>query len=208
VEGKIKGFFAGEDALCYSYFVSAARKLSDNTYNGIFPAGSSWDKVYQADIPSKFPYLMRSAVEADIPGMISLFRSVFETYPSAVFDTEYLRANIKTNRVFYKLAVYDNKIIGIASAEKDSTNLNAEITDCVTNPQYRGQGILSELISELEEYLDSAGFICLYTLCRATLAAVNKAFFRQGYSFSGRLIKNCNICGSFEDMNILVKLLA
>ncbi len=206
-EGKIKGFFAGEDALCYSCFVAVERKLSTASYNGIFPAGSSWDMVQPADKRPPCSYVIRSAVEADIPDMISLFRSVFETYPSPVFDAEYLRANIKTNRVFYKVAVHNNIIIGIASAEKDQAHLNAEITDCVTNPQYRGQGILSELISELEEYLDSEGFICLYTLCRAKQAAVNKAFFRLGYSFSGRLIKNCNICGSFEDMNILVKVL-
>ena len=207
VEGKIKGFFAGDDALCYSFFLTGERELSPVSYNGIFPAGSSWDINKQANIIPKTSYVTKNAAEEDIPGMIKLFRSVFATYPSPVFDAEYLRTNIKTNRVLYKVAVHDGKIIGIASAEQDQTNLNAEITDCVTNPQYRGQGILSELISELEEYLDAEGFICLYTLCRATQAAVNKAFFRLGYSFSGRLIKNCNICGSYEDMNILVKVL-
>lgn len=205
VEGKIKSFFAGNDALCYSRFLTAERKHSDTSYNGIFPAGSRWDMDKRTDIIPKSCYVIKNAEEEDIPGMIRLFRSVFETYPSPVFDAEYLRANIKTNRVLYKVAVHDGNIIGIASADKDQANLNAEITDCVTNPLYRGQGILSELISELEEDLDLEGFICLYTLCRATQAAVNKAFFRLGYSFSGRLIKNCNICGSFEDMNILVK---
>ena len=208
VEGKMKGFLAGEDALYYSFFVSEARKHSVNSYNGIFPVGASWDRVTAPVKQPQLAYVTRNAVEADIPGMISLFKGVFETYPSPVFDAEYLRTNMKSNRVLYKVAVYNDKIIGIASAEKDQTNLNAEITDCVTNPQYRGHGILNKLISELEEQLETEGFICLYTLCRATQAAVNKAFFRQGYSFSGRLIKNCNICGSFEDMNILVKLLA
>jgi len=207
VEGKIKGFFAGEDAVCYSFFVSATRKDSWNSYDGIFPVGSCWDRVKPANKQSALGYVTRNAVEADIPGMIGLFKGVFATYPSPVFDVKYLYNNMKTNRVLYKVAVYNDEIIGIASAEKDQANLNAEITDCVTNPQYRGQGILNELISELEEQMDTEGYICLYTLCRATQAAVNKAFFRQGYSFSGRLIKNCNICGSFEDMNILVKLL-
>lgn len=207
VEGKIKGFLAGEDALCYSFFVSKARKHSVNSYNGIFPFGAIWDRATAADKQPQLAYVTRNATEADISGMIGLFNGVFETYPSPVFDAEYLRTNMKSNRVLYKVAAYNDKIIGIASAEKDQANLNAEITDCVTNPQYRGHGILNKLISELEAQLETAGFICLYTLCRATQAAVNKAFFRQGYSFSGRLIKNCNICGSFEDMNILVKLL-
>src|SRR5665647_333521 len=94
VEGKIKSLFAGGDALCYSYFVTTDRKLSDNTYNGIFPAGSRWDMVKPASKQSELTYVTRNAAEADIPGMISLFRTVFETYPSPVFDADYLRTNM------------------------------------------------------------------------------------------------------------------
>ncbi len=157
------------------FFSQQNESFPMTSYNGIFPDGSSWDMVKQADKLSQPCYVTRTAVEEDIPGMISLFRSVFETYPSPVFDAEYLRTNIKTNRVLYKVAVHDDKIIGIASADKDQTNLNAEITDCVTNPQYRGQGILNELISELEEHLESKSFICLYTLCRATQAGCEQS---------------------------------
>jgi len=205
VEGKIKGYFAGQDALFYSYFADSARKLSVSSYNGLFPVGSSWDRCEDAGNTPRLAYDIRTAVEADIPEMIRLFKLVFTSYPSPVFDVKYLYNNMVSKRVLYKAAVFQNKIIGIASAEKDQLNRNAEITDCATNPQFRGQGILSSLIIELEENLNSEGYICLYTLCRSTQAAVNKAFFRQGYSFSGRLIKNCHICGSFEDMNILVK---
>ncbi len=208
VEGTIKGFFAGGDAFCFSYFLSSARRISDNRYYGIIPADTSWERVKETSQESGLAYVTRKATPADIPGMISLFRNVFATYPSPVFDEDYLGANMKYNRVIYRVALdNDNRIIGIASAEKDSANLNAEITDCVTNTQYRGQGVLSRIISELEQELYTEGYICLYTLCRAIHAPVNKAFFRLGYSYSGRLIKNCNICGSFEDMNILVKVL-
>jgi putative beta-lysine N-acetyltransferase len=207
LEGIVKNFFAGIDAFCFSFFVSQQRKISDNIYHGISPAGADWDHWIQSNTQSKLSYITRNASEKDIPGMISLFKSVFDTYPSPVFDTAYLQTNIKTKKVTYNLAVYNNNIIGIASADKDKFNLNAEITDCVTDSKFRGQGILNNLIIQLEKALYKEGFICLYTLCRANQAAVNKAFFRQGYSFSGRLIKNCNICGSFEDMNILVKVI-
>jgi putative beta-lysine N-acetyltransferase len=207
-EGTIKGFFAGVDAICFSYFLSPGRSISDNLYNGVLPVDANWDRVKNIYQQIRLPYITRRARPTDIPDMINLFKSVFTTYPSPVFDKDYLGANMKYDRVIYQVAIDTNhKIIGIASAEKDSNNLNAEITDCVSNPQFRGQGVLNQLIIELEEDLNSEGYICLYTLCRATHAPVNKAFFRLGYMFSGRLIKNCNICGSYEDMNILVKVL-
>lgn len=208
VEGKISGFYSGEDALVYSYFTTPTRKTSANKYDGIIPVGSNWDRVKQANQQTGLPYVTRKAMPADVPGMVSLFSSVFETYPSPVFDKDYLLGYLRHGPVNYRVAIDDNnRIVGIASAEKDRANLNAEITDCVTDPQFRGQGVLSQLISELEADLYQEGYICLYTLCRAIHPPVNKAFFRLGYLYSGRLIKNCNICGSYEDMNVLVKVL-
>jgi len=208
VEGKISGFYAGEDALVYSYFTTPTRSTSDNQYDGIVPVGSNWERIKEANEQASLPYVTRRATPADIPGMVSLFRSVFETYPSPVFDKDYLLGYLKHGPVNYRVAIdNNNRIIGIASAEKDRANLNAEITDCATDPQFRGQGVLRRIISELEADLYQEGYICLYTLCRAIHAPVNRAFFRLGYVFTGRLIKNCNICGSYEDMNVLVKVL-
>ncbi|NLW91997.1 MAG: putative beta-lysine N-acetyltransferase [Syntrophomonadaceae bacterium] len=208
VEGKISGFFSGKDAQVYSHFTSPARGTSDNKYDVIVPVGSNWDRVKETIEQTSFPCITRKATPADVPGMISLFRDVFKTYPSPVFDSDYLLGCMEYGRVTYRVAIdANNQIVGIASAEQDPANLNAEITDCVTDPQFRGQGVLSRIIGELEADLYREGYICLYTLCRATHAPVNKAFFRLGYVFTGRLIKNCNICGSYEDMNVLVKVL-
>jgi len=35
----------------------------------------------------------------------------------------------------------------------------------------------------------------------------NKAFYRSGYNYGGRLLNNCHIAGSFENMNIWSKTL-
>ncbi|MEN6348845.1 MAG: putative beta-lysine N-acetyltransferase [Syntrophomonas sp.] len=206
LEGKINGFFNGEDAFCFSFFGLEESKKPSSDYDGIIPSGCCWDFARQQQYSNPW-FEIRNAHEADIPGMIGLFRNVFATYPSPVFDAEYLRYTMNTDRVLYKLAIDDGQLVGIASADKDQAHLNAEMTDCTTRPDYRGRGILTQLLGELEEHLVKHGFICLYTLCRATEAGVNKAFFRHGYQYSGRLIKNCNICGNFEDMNILVKTL-
>lgn len=206
IEGMIAGFYQGKDAFCCSFFVSEGRinalninldellRLFDDCRHRPLSFASIGDG-----------YQIRDASEDDIPGMIDLFRSVFRTYPSPVFHPEYLRLNMRTRKVQYKIASDKGEIIGIASADKDYENLNAEMTDCVTKPGYRGQGILSMLLLQLENDLYKQGFICLYTLCRAGHLAVNIAFARLGYVYSGCMANNCHICGSFENMNIMVK---
>ena len=109
------------------------------------------------------------------------------------------------DKVLYKVAALNDKIIGIASADMDKENLNAEITDCATNPDCRGKGVLSNIINSLEKELKNNRFITLYSIARAINPGINIALSKQSYNYSGRLINNCNICGSFEDMNIWVK---
>jgi putative beta-lysine N-acetyltransferase len=87
----------------------------------------------------------------------------------------------------------------------DIENLNAEMTDCATYPEYRGKGILSNIINELELELKNRNFITLYSLSRAINIGINMVLCKHEYKYSGRLLKNCNICGAFEDMNIWTK---
>jgi hypothetical protein len=46
-----------------------------------------------------------------------------------------------------------------------------------------------------------------YTIARSLSYPVNSLFSRAGYSFGGTLVKNTNICGSFESMNVWYKAL-
>lgn len=206
VEGKITRFFKGnDDALCHSFFLDKGRMISKYGDGGQMVGEYSQDYLPPKNINS--PYEITDAAEADITFMTELFQSVFTTYPSPVFDKEYIRSNMKKNRVIYKAARHNGKIVGIASAELDSSNLNAELTDCVTIPEYRGQGILTAILKELEDQLKNSGYICLYSLCRSHIPSVNRAFKSLGYNYSGKMINNCHMCGNFEDMNIWVKLL-
>lgn len=75
----------------------------------------------------------------------------------------------------------------------------------VTIPEYRGQGLLSNLVYSLEQDLTQKGFYTLYSLSRAMNPGINAVLFKLGYKYTGRLINNCHICGGFEDMNIWVK---
>lgn len=203
-EGHIDGFYNGEDAICMSYFINEKRQISKQAQKKdaiIFDCINSQNNLVLGIDKS---ISIRDAQIEDIPQMISLFKDIFATYPSPVFDIDYLKNSMKTKTMF-KVAELDHKIISIASAEMDLKNNNAEITDCATNPEFRGKGLLTNLIAELEKSLKQKHFKTLYSLSRATEPGINKALWKMHYKYSGRLINNCDISGGFEDMNIWVK---
>lgn len=206
LEGYINGFFRGQSAICCSFFIDPARAHSRK----LSSAKQKAQPEEAEPAPNRKrnqPYLVRNAIEKDISGIIRIFRYVFQSYPSPVFEKDYILENMRKHRVIYKLAISNNDIIGVASAEMDPANLNAEMTDCVTYPLFRSRGVLGVILSELETDLHKQDYLCLYTLCRAANPAVNRVFSRLGYRYSGCLVNNCHICGSYEDMNIRVKLL-
>lgn len=206
VEGKIDGFFKGKDALCMSYFIDSKRKVSiDSVQKDILIDRSlNIQNTYSKSSNNISTYSIRTAMPKDIGQIIELFSTVFSTYPSPVYDENFIKETMN-GKVLYKVAVLEGKIIGIASADMDTDNLNAEITDCATYPEHRGKGILSNIIYQLEEDLKKMDFITLYSLSRSINPGINMVLSKHNYKYTGRLINNCNICGAFEDMNIWTK---
>jgi len=203
-EGHIDGFFNGDTAYCVSYFINGDREIpvQEEVKDKIIAHCQASERVTGPSIQDRI--LIRDAEERDIPRMIGLFKEIFETYPSPVFDADYLRNSMQTKTMF-KVAIMDGEILSIASADMDLKNNNAEITDCATKPIHRGKGLLTYLIAQLEESLRQKEFKTLYSLSRAIEPGINKALWKMHYEYSGRLVNNCDICGGFEDMNIWVK---
>ncbi|WP_297418175.1 putative beta-lysine N-acetyltransferase [Clostridium sp.] len=205
LEGKIDGYFKGIDAFCMSYFISSDRKLCTNfSQKDLLVKDCQAIKntyVHQANNPI---YTIRNATKDDIEELTKLFSTVFLTYPSPVYNKEYIKQTMN-EKVLYKVAVYAGSIVSVASADMDKENLNAEITDCATYPAYRGKGILSNIIFSLERNLKAKGFLTLYSLSRAINPSINFILSKHNYHYTGRMVNNCNICGTFEDMNIWVK---
>lgn len=205
LEGKIHGYYKGKDAFCVSYFITSDRKVCSNfSKKDLLVKECLNHKNTYIKNKNNIEYTIRNATEADIEEMIKLFATVFSTYPSPIYNDEYLKQSMH-EKVLYKVAVYNEKIVSIASADMDKENLNAEITDCATYPAYGGNGILSNIIYSLECDLKSKGFITLYSLSRSINPSINFVLSKHNYNYTGRLINNCNICGTFEDMNIWVK---
>jgi putative beta-lysine N-acetyltransferase len=204
-EGKIDGFFRGENAQMLAYFlteeraVSAAPELADEIVR------LSLSKA-EAAVAKRLPagYHLRPAGEADAEELAQLYAMVFATYPTPMDDPEYVRKTMRESTYYYVI-VHEGRIACAASAEVSERFGSAELTDCATHPDHLGKGLLQPLFAVLEEKMKQIGIHYLYTLTRAQSQGMNVTAAKHGYLYRGRLINNCTIYSGFEDMNIWVK---
>lgn len=205
LEAILKYFRSGDDALVVSKFRSQERLTSGSLMDEILLIETVMaDKKAWRLRPPPEGCEFRMATREDIPELIRLFQSIFETYPTPLIHPSYLEAVFQENAVF-AVCTQNGRIAAAASAELHPAMRAAELTDCSTQPDVRGQGLMSHILRLLEDELRRRDFICAYTMARARSFGMNNVFHRLGYEFNGRLVNNCDIFGSYEDMNIWVK---
>ncbi len=205
-EGMIKGFFRGQNACCLSYFIDSERRNSKRlTEEDMLLKALQGDQVQSAP-GSRDEYAIRNVSEDDARALADFMGSHFDTYPTPVHDPGYIKNAIAGKYVF-KIALFQGEIVCCASADCNKNLLNAEITDCLTHPAFRGQGLNSCLIDLLEEDLQKSGYIALFSLARAISPGMNRIFSNKGYHYGGRMVNNCSIMGDIEDMNIWSKII-
>ncbi|OAT79353.1 putative beta-lysine N-acetyltransferase [Desulfotomaculum copahuensis] len=204
LEGTIDGYFQYDDGHFLAAFPRAERSYS--------PALSRQRKML-AEIrgrksfrPVKSPpgFTLRRAGSRDIPAMAAVFRRVFATYPAPVYDPGYLAGAMNKGDLFM-VFYHGRRLVSVAAAEIDSCRQRAELTNCATDPAFRGMGLSTLLLRQIERACLDARIGCLYSLARASSFGMNLVFHRLGYRFGGTLINNCHIAGDFEDMNIWVR---
>ncbi|MGF7186427.1 putative beta-lysine N-acetyltransferase [Desulfitispora alkaliphila] len=208
LEGVFKYYYSGETAYSIAKFYSKDRRYSEK----IEKENEIIKKIVHQD-PSKLEIepelseglVMRTATTDDIPKIVQLYDEVFKSYPTPLNKMSYVSTLMEYHDVLFKLILDGDRIVSAASADMDIKNKNAEMTDCATDPQYRGSGFMSILMRELEKEIKAKGIITAYSLARAQSFGMNNVFYRLGYRYNGRLINNCDIMGSFEDMNLWVK---
>lgn len=208
MEGVLRYYFNGEDAYILSRFSSKARAMSKGLLD---EAQMIEDLIYHTEkktIGKLEPGIqIVTATYEQIPQLAFIYRNIFETYPSPLKNPDYIKSAMDRD-CLYKLAILNGEAVAAASVEINRKHSNAEMTDCATIPQARGKGLMQHLLLALERDLKGMGIKTSFTFCRATSMSMNKVFFRLDYEYSGRLINNCDIFGSFEDMNIWVKKLS
>ena len=145
--------------------------------------------------------LCRLSSPAHCPQMAELYRQTFASYPFPIHDPEYLAKTMAKN-VLYAGIWKGKQLLALASAEIDHQNSNAELTDFATDPDWRGHGLANLLLQHLEEELRLFEIKTSYTIARATSYGMNICFAQNGYQFDGTLVKNTQIGGCLESMNV------
>ncbi len=154
------------------------------------------------DIPSGLEFSECRPGQAE--QMSDLYSKIFETYPFPIHKPDYILKTMREDVRYF--GIFKNeKLIALSSAEIDPENLNAEMTDFATLPEYRGHGLALYLLQKMETEMRASGIKTLYTIARAVSYGMNITFSKAGYEFSGTLINNTNICGNFESMNVWYK---
>ncbi|MBD3296893.1 MAG: putative beta-lysine N-acetyltransferase [Candidatus Omnitrophica bacterium] len=200
-EARIEGLFRGEeDGVFLGKFLAEERKMdekSDMMEQVVRKAlARKGAPVKGEDLPSPV-----RAEGGDLEDLSRLYGRVFDSYPFPIFEPEYLEKTMESH-IDYYIIRFKGAIIGASSAEKYPEKLNAEMTDFATLPEYRGRGIAGTLLSKMEEDIREEGFRTAYTIARAYSWGMNITFGKAGYQYGGTLIKNTNIAGSIESMNV------
>jgi len=133
-----------------------------------------------------------------------LYKKVFLSYPFPIHDPAYILRTMKEDVQYYGIQ-RKGRLVALASAEMDRRGHNAEMTDFATLPAYRGNKLSVKLLIAMEQEMRTQHIYTLYTIARLNSIPMNKTFLKLQYSYAGTLIRNTNIAGKIESMNVYFK---
>jgi beta-lysine N6-acetyltransferase len=205
-EGFIPDFYEGKhDVVFMGKFYSSSREMPDRKELEKFQDVVQ-KEFTKPDYTLNPKFMLRKLNKKDAEKMAEVYGKVFKTYPFPIHDPEYIKETMRENIDYFGVWAGD-KLIAVASSEKDEDALNAEMTDFATLPDYRGNHLAYFLLLKMEEDMKKQGYKCLYTIARLKSIGMNVTFLKAGYRYNGTLINNTNISGGLESMNILYKLI-
>ncbi|HYW95511.1 MAG TPA: GNAT family N-acetyltransferase, partial [Bacteroidales bacterium] len=122
-----------------------------------------------------------------------------------IHDPVYLADTMKSHFSYFGIFDRNSQLVAASSAETDKGNRAVEMTDFAVNPEFRGNGLALSLLDKMEESMTNRGMKTFFTIARLNSPAMNRTFLRMGYRYSGTLVRNTNISGQIESMNVLYK---
>lgn len=206
-EATVPGFFNGLHDVCFlSCFIDPKRQTPHSAeINEQVIAACNAKQSDGRDLPSlPTGMTLRPCTPADADTMAVLYKRVFASYPFPIDDPAYIRETMASHVDYFGIWEED-KLIALSSAEMDVKAGNVEMTDFATDPPHRGQGLAIILLAEMEKAMQARKIPTAYSIARAASFGMNITFAKMGYTFAGSLIKNTQISGQFEDMNIWFK---
>ncbi|WP_321393604.1 putative beta-lysine N-acetyltransferase [uncultured Desulfuromusa sp.] len=203
VEAEVPGLFnRQEDGFFMARYFHADRLIDNDADKVKAVLDTAHVKAEQrrpVDLPANS--ICRLANPCHCREMAELYQQTFASYPFPIHDPEYLASTMAEN-VLYAGVWKGNQLLALASAEIDHQNSHAELTDFATDPDWRGHGLANALLQHLETELQLSAIKTCYTIARATSFGMNICFAQNGYQFAGTLVKNTQIAGKLESMNV------
>jgi len=205
-EAQIPAFYNDNEAAFFvSKFLNSDRLLDIETekLNNL----SQMLKVQDSITPNGTDYsnvTVRKLEKEDYEQITDIYREVFVTYPFPIYNPGYVLKTFQDGTQYFG-AESNGKLVALASAEIDKEGKNAEMTDFATLPDQRGKNLSVLLLNALEKSMKEQGITTLYTMARLNSIGMTKTFLKMDYCYSGTLIKNTNIAGKIESLNILYK---
>lgn len=207
-EAYIPGFFAGrDDASFMCKYFSGSRMLNEEAEGNRDVLQTAFSKngmEGKAELEDDVSCML--CTEEDVMRMGEMYRGVFATYPFPIHDPAYLLKMMSEN-VLYFCIKEDDRMVALSSCEMDIKNRNVEMTDFATLPECRGKGYSQYLLNAMEKEMSRRGMVTSYTIARAGSYGMNIVFSRNSYEYTGTLVKNTNIAGKLENMNVWYKTL-
>ncbi|MEW6427130.1 MAG: putative beta-lysine N-acetyltransferase [Thermodesulfobacteriota bacterium] len=155
--------------------------------------------------PAPKEYVIRRCTPDDCRRMAALYRAVFPTYPFPVHEPDFLARSMADNVIFYGAWSRDGELAALSSAEQYRHNGHVEMTDFLTVPGHRRQGLAGRLLAAMDREVRRSSIPVAYTIARALSVGMNITFARAGYRHAGTLINNTGICGRIESMQVWYK---
>lgn len=204
-EAVIPGFYRRDDAAFFlAKYLDSDRlmNLEDQSLEDL----SELLKVSheKEDLSPKSSLEIRQLVNSDVEQITDLYRKVFLSYPFPIHNPGYILKTMKENVRYFGVSK-KGKLIALASAEIDRKGSNAEMTDFATDPDFRGQKLGQFLLEKMEKEMKKLNIRTLYTIARLKSIPMNKVFLKYKYQYAGTLLRNTNISGSIESMNVFYK---
>ncbi len=206
-EGFIAGFFAdGVPAELWARYADDSRMDAprDGEHDEIVALAA--EKVTRRpELPDG--YSCRVADPADADQLASLLQDTFSEYPVPLSAGHLSRAMAEGANHYRCVEDEAGRLVAAASAELDLKRKAAEMTDCATDPEHRGQGLMAYILWRLgQDVARIHGIEDVYTLARADEVGMNCVFSRLGYNYTGRLVNNCRMPNGWESMNVWCRL--
>lgn len=203
-EGMIKGLFNGEDAFIYALFLNDESVVNKEEQEQLVLEKALEFSDNRENYYSNKGYTIRWAVPGDRFKMAKLYDSVFESYPTPMNDPAFILQMMKSE-VYFSVTEKNGEIVSACSADVMPAFNAAELSDCATIPEHRGKGLLCRQALRLMRLMKEKQINTFFSYSRSLSIGMNIVNAKLGFTYGGRMIRNSNIAGRLENMNIWYK---